>query len=60
MTKEERDIILKGLADERNYYERECSRHIAEEYGKVKGADYMIQRFFDIIKTEVEHEESEG
>lgn len=59
MTKEEKDIILKGLADERNYYERECSKRIEEEYGKVKGADYMLQRFFDILNTEVEPENTE-
>lgn len=54
MTKEQKDKILKAMADERNYYARERERLIAEEQGKVIGADYMLQRFLDVLKTEVE------
>ena len=59
MTREERDKILKALAEDRNYYARERERRIAEENGKITGADYMLQRVLDILKTEVEPQESE-
>lgn len=49
MTKEQKDKILKTLADDRNYYARECERRIAVEQGKISGADYMIQRILDIL-----------
>ena len=54
MTKEQKDKILKALAEDRNDYARECERRIAEEQGKVIGADYMLQRFIEILNTEVE------
>ena len=59
MTKEQKDKILKALAEDRNDYARDCDRRIAEEQGKINGADYMIQRFLDVLKTDVEPEESE-
>jgi flagellar biosynthesis chaperone FliJ len=59
MTKEQRDKILKALAEERNGYVRDCNRRIAEENGKITGADYMLQRFIDALSTEVEPQESE-
>ena len=59
MKKEERDKILKALAEDRNYYVRDCDRRIAEEQGKIKGADYMVQRFLDVLSTEVGPQESE-
>ena len=54
MTKEQKDKILKALAEDRNDYVRDRDRQIAEEQGKIIGADYMLQRFLDILKTEVE------
>ena len=57
MTKEQKDKILKALADDRNGYARDCNRRIAEEQGKIIGADYMLQRFLDILKTEIEPQE---
>ena len=54
MTKEQKDKILKAVAEERNYYASECQRRVAEEHGKVMGADYMLQRFLDILNAEVE------
>ena len=59
MTKEQKDKILKALVEDRNYYARECERRIAEEQGKVMGADYMLQRLLDVFETEVEPQESE-
>ena len=60
MTREQKDKILKALAEDRNDYARDCDRRIAEEQGKIRGADYMLQRFLDVLRTEVEPQESEG
>ena len=59
MTKEQKDKILKALAEDRNDYIRDCQRGIEKEWGKIEGADYMLQRFLDILNTEVEPQESE-
>ena len=59
MTKEQRDKILKAIAEDRNDYARDCNRRIAEEQGKIIGADYMLQRFLDVLQTEVKSQESE-
>ena len=59
MTKEQKDKILKLMADERNNYARECNKRIENECGKITGADYMLQRFLDILRIEVEPQESE-
>lgn len=37
----------------------DCDRRIAEEQGKIIGADYMLQRFLDVLKTEVEPQKGE-
>lgn len=54
MNKEQKDKILKALAEDRNDYARDCNRRIAEENGKIIGADYMLQRFIDILNVEVD------
>ena len=59
MTREQKDKILKAIAEDRNDYARDCNRRIAEEQGRIRGADYMLQRFLDVLKTEVEPQESE-
>ena len=59
MTKEQKDKILKALAEDRNYYVRDCQRRIEKEWGKIEGADYMLQRFLDVLNTEIEPQESE-
>lgn len=59
MTKEQKDKILKAIAEDRNDYARDCDRRIAVEQGKIIGADYMLQRFLDVLRTEVEPQESE-
>ena len=59
MTKEQKDKILKAIAEDRNDYARDCDRRIAAEEGKIIGADYMLQRFLDVLRTEVESQESE-
>lgn len=57
MTREQKDKILIALAVERNAFATDCNRRIAEENGKIRGADYMIQRFRDILHTEFELQE---
>jgi len=57
MTEEQRDKILKAIAEDRNNYARDCDRRIAAENGKIAGADYMLQRFFDVLRTEVDPKE---
>ena len=59
MTKEQKNKILKALAEDRNDYARECNRRVAEEQGKIIGADYMLQRFLGVLETEVEPQGSE-
>ena len=62
MTKEQKDKILKVLVEDRNNYARDCQERIEREYGKIEGADFMLQRFL-VLKTEVEpqpYKESEN
>ena len=58
MTKEQKDKILKALTEERNDYVRECEKRITAEQGKIMGADYMLQRFLDILKVETKTQEN--
>lgn len=60
MTKEQKDKFFKLLAEERNSYVRDRNRRIAEENGKITGADYMLERFFDVLSMDgKEEKESE-
>ena len=38
---------------------KDCNKRIARENGKIEGADYMLQRFLDILRSEVDPQESE-
>ena len=58
MTKEQKDKIIKALVEDRNNYARDCNRRIAEENGKITGADYMLQRFLDVFRSESESQYS--
>ena len=51
-----KDKILKSLCEERNQYARDRERYIAEEQGKIIGADYMLQRMLDILSRDCEVE----
>lgn len=57
MTEEQKNKILKALAEDRNDYARDCNGRIAEENGKIIGADYMLQRVLDVLRTEAEPKE---
>ena len=50
MTKEQENKIFKLLVEDRNDYVIGCNRRIAEENGKISGADYMLQRFLDVLR----------
>lgn len=52
MMKEQKDRILRVLVANRNDYVRECERRIAEEQGKITGADRMANIFLDILDAE--------
>ena len=56
MTREQKDKIFRTLAKNRNDYAQECERRIAVENGKITGADYMLQRFIDILNNEEDEE----
>jgi len=58
MTKEQKDRVLIALTTNRNDYVRECERRIAEEQGKITGADRMANIFLDIL--DAAPQESEG
>ena len=60
MTREQKDKILKALAEDRNDYARECENRITAEQGKIMGADYMLHRCLDVLNLEVDPQESEG
>lgn len=57
MTKEQKYKIHKALVEDRNDYARDCNRRIEKEWGKIEGADYMLQRFLDVLRTEDEPQE---
>ena len=59
MTKEQKDKILKVLTEDRNDYAKECEKRITSEQGKIMGANYMLQRFLDVLNTEVDLENTE-
>ena len=54
MSKEQKDKILKAMADCRNNYIIDCQEQIAEAQGKIAGIDYMYYRFLDVLKTCIE------
>lgn len=52
MTKEEKIKILEILKNDGNNYVEACNIRITEELGKITGADYMLQRFLDILSID--------
>lgn len=52
MMKEQKDRIIKALVADRNDYVMECEIRIAEEQGKITGANRMISIFLDILDAE--------
>ena len=59
MIKEEKEKILKAMVEERNYYVKGRERRLAEEQGKIAGADYMMQMLIGVLKSKEDNERSE-
>lgn len=54
MTKEEKDKLLHLMAITRNFYVEETRERIAKEYGRIEGADYMLERLREHISEVLE------
>lgn len=54
MTIEQKDRILKKLAKISNTYAIDCDRKIAEEQGKIIGAEHMMQTISELLSIEYE------
>ena len=52
----DKEKILKDMAETRNAYARECSTNIQREYGKIEGAEFMLQKIIALIDVEEEQE----
>lgn len=58
MTREEKDKLLDLMAKERNSYSEHINNEIARLYGKIEGADYILNRLLEILnKCRVESED---
>jgi len=58
MNKDEKDKLLKLLGEERNSLAEECLRTIAEEHGKIMGADFILSRISSYFRGEKDGEQS--
>ena len=52
----DKEKLLKDMAETRNAYARKCSTNIEREYGKIEGADFMLQNIIASINAEEEQE----
>ena len=57
MTREEKDKLLKLMGEERNSYSEHNKREIDRLYGKIEGADYILNRLLDYFHNDSEVEE---
>lgn len=54
MTREEKNKLLELMGKERNSYAEHVNREIDRLYGKIEGADYMLNRLLDNIHNDNE------
>lgn len=54
MTREEKNKLLELMGKERNSYSEQVNREIDRLYGKIEGADYMLNRLLDLIHNDNE------
>ena len=47
MTREEKNKLLELMGKERNSYSEHINREIERLYGKIEGADYILNRLLD-------------
>ena len=48
----DKDKFLREMAIERNNYANDCNERIAKEYGKIDGADYMLNRILEVLREQ--------
>lgn len=56
MTREEKNKLLDLMGKERNSYSEQVNKEVARLYGKIEGADYMLNRLLDYIHTDNEEQ----
>lgn len=54
MTREEKNKLLELMGKERNSYSEQVNKEIDRLYGKIEGADYMLNRLLDYIHNDSE------
>lgn len=54
MTREEKNKLLELMGKERNSYSEQVNKEINRLYGKIEGADYMLNRLLDLIHNDNE------
>lgn len=54
MTREEKNKLLELMGKERNSYSEQVNKEIDRLYGKIEGADYMLNRLLDYIHNDNE------
>ena len=57
MTREEKDKLLALMGEERNSYSAHINREIDRLYGKIEGADYILNRLLDYFHNDSEDKE---
>ena len=57
MTREEKDKLLTLMGEERNSYSEHIKREIDRLYGKIEGADYILNRLIDYFHNDSEDKE---
>lgn len=56
MTREEKDKLLTLMGEERNSYTNHINKEIDRLYGKIEGADYILNRLIDYFYNDNEEE----
>jgi len=56
MTREEKDKLLKLMGEERNSYSEHINKEIDRLYGKIEGANYILNRLLDNLHNDSEDE----
>ena len=59
MTKEQKARIDRKCTEIKNEYVKGCNTRIFEEQSSVDSSAYMLQRIFNVVKTELDSEEKD-
>lgn len=60
MTREEKNKILELMANERNSYAEHINKEVARLYGKIEGAEFILNRLLDHFHNDGEEEEMDN